>query len=222
MVLLERIQPKLAQMPDGKKKLRKKKLLYPEKVLGKKVGRTDVLEEEEKRRKKKRLKKTLSTKGGKFKTNPSKYPTLQEWKHKKNPNRWNTLDWAGFWICSWQILYGQEDPDYINVGLSERIKFKDRFQNDIWCLGLNIEKLRDNGRGFRGDGHGTLEYLKWLFIEFLPDAQWMDEPISGRQALRVRKNFFIRKFKTRDVKAKGGKGAKGTGKWNPWGISYDN
>lgn len=205
-----------------KSKLRRKKPLNPDQVFGKGVGKRNVLESTIKKKTREAVKKRMTTRGGKYKSNPSKYPQLNEWRCKKNANRWNTLDWAGYWICSWFNLYDQEDPDFVGVGLQKTIKYKERFYHDIWRLGMDIEKLRDSNRGFRGDGCGTHEYLKWLFEVYLPGADWMTNPISSGQALRVTKNHFLRQFKTKDTKVKDSKKEnKGTGKWNPWGYSRD-
>ena len=140
---------------------------------------------------------------------------------KGNSNRWRTLDWVGYWLSMWKECYGEEDPDYIGVGLTRSISHKDKYQNEIWLLGFAIEKFRDSDRCFRGDGSGTQEYIKWLFYEYMPTVDWMSAPISSEQAFRITKNFFMRQFKVRDTKVKKPnlKEPKGAGKWNPWGYS---
>lgn len=152
--------------------------------------------------------------GSRYIDTPSKYPALNLWRSKGNPNHWKALDWIGYWLHLWFEYYDQEDPIFAGQrchGVSS--------EPDIYLEhGFKAVQLRDSSRGFRGDGAGLKEFLDWVFSDFLPDATWLDDPIMARQIFRVRNNSFLDKFRVRSVKVKG-KSSKPRGKWNPWGYS---
>ena len=167
--------------------------------------------------------------GGRYKTylkNPSDNPAVLDWKQKPKPNRWGPLDWVGYWLHNWREFYGEEDPNFIDQTLHRTIaKSRERTKGGLdiyWTTGFQMERFRDSDRTFKGNGIQLKEYVDWLFGTFLPEnASWMDTPISANQIFRVTNNFFLDKFKVRNVKPAKGK-KKQKGKWHPWGYSYDD
>jgi len=167
--------------------------------------------------------------GGRYKTylkNPSENPGVMDWKQKPKPNRWGPLDWVGYWLHNWREFYDEEDPNFVDQTLHRTIaKSRERTKGGLdiyWTTGFQMERFRDSGRTFKGNGIQLKEYIDWLFGTFLPEnAGWMDTPISANQIFRVTGNFFLDKFKVRNVKPAKGK-KKQKGKWHPWGYSYDD
>ena len=166
--------------------------------------------------------KRPSRKSLRHKNTPSQYPQLNEWRSKKNPNRWSVLDWAGYWLNKWKDCYEQEDPNFVGQRLSRkriRPSSDGTIMDPYWELGYRMESFRDNNRGFRGDGAGLKAYIDWLLGDFVENADWLKTPIMASQAFRIRNNKLLERFKVRAVKVKG---KKGKGKWHAWGYSDDD
>lgn len=194
--------------------------------------RKPVLKKKRKRRKKKQdtsdprnvfdeEPRRPSSGGPGYAQTPSVYPRLNEWRMKKNPNHWKPLDWTGYWLFRWKKCYGEEDPLFVGQTLSRSLqsakKHKGKLDDPYYELGFKIAGLRDNDRGFRGDGTALKEYIDWLLGDFVEEATWLTDPITAGQAFRYRGNRFLERFKVRSVgKSKGGKKKKG--KWHHWGY----
>lgn len=152
---------------------------------------------------------------------PSKNPALTQWKTKHQPNRWRGPDWVGYWLYKWREFYEQEDPLFAGqrfIKSAKRSRERGSGRVDVyWETAFKIEAFRDNDRAFRGDGEGLKQYFDWLFDTFLPDADWLDTPLTASQIFRTRNNTFLERFKVRSVKVKKTKNKKGKGKWRHWG-----
>lgn len=161
-----------------------------------------------------------------YKKNPSKNPGVLDWKQKQNPNRWNPLDWVGYWLHCWSKYYGTEDPDFVDQTLYRTIS-KSREQSNgsldiYWATGIKIQKFRDSTRTFKGDGQAVKDFVDWLFDSYLPDnAHWLDNPIASYQIFRIVNNHFLSKYRVRDIKPKNGGKKKRSKKWHHWGYSND-
>lgn len=156
--------------------------------------------------------------------NPSENPALLDWKLKPKPNRWGPLDWVGYWLHKWREFYGEEDPNFVDQTLHRTLsKSRERTKGGLdiyWQTAMKIERFRDSDRTFRGNGIQVKEFIDWLFETFLPDASWMNSPVSANQTFRVTDNYFLDKFKVRNIKSKSQEKKKG--KWRPWGYDYGN
>lgn len=152
-----------------------------------------------------------------YKDTPSLYPRLNEWRMKKNPNRWKALDWVGYWLYCWRKCYHEEDPLFVGSKLHRSIKDAKkgkRLDDPYYETGYKIIALRDNDRGFCGNGEQLKNYIAWLLSDFVDEATWMDDSITHRQAFRRSNNWFLDKFKTRSVKK-----PKKKPKWHHWGYA---
>jgi hypothetical protein len=200
-----------------KPKIRRKKRLKLKKKSPRAALAQDIATENQRRYGKP---KTYQT----YKKNPSKNPGVLDWQHKSNPNRWNPLDWVGYWLYRWNEYYGTEDPDFVDQTLYRTIgKSREQSNGNLdiyWATGLKIQKFRDSTRTFKGDGQAVKDFVDWLFSSYLPDnAHWLDTPVASYQIFKIVNNHFLGKYRVRDIKPRNGKKKKRSKKWHHWGYS---
>lgn len=155
------------------------------------------------------------------KKNPSTHPDLRNWERRGNPNKWRKLDWVGYWLDRFRNRYDIEDPHFVGLtvyrSMSRAKERNDGKLDAFWYTGIQITKMGDSDRGFGGDWAELKNYIDWVLDEYVVEADWLSGPIMARQVFRITDNFFLEKYRTRDIKPKGLK-KKTKGKWHHWGF----
>jgi hypothetical protein len=208
----------------AKKKRSKKKLRAAPQIPEPKTARSDAARPDPRqvfRETKKRKPRKGSTGRTGWKKEPSLNPRLNNWRMKKNPNRWNALDWTGYWLHLWKKCYGEEDPLFVGQRLAASYKQAKRgrgWKCQYYKLGYLLVGVRDGDQCFCGDGQKAKAYLEWLLGSFAEEADWLESPLTYKQATKKTDNWFLNQFKTKSIKPKNRKKPKQE-QWSPWGYS---